>query len=67
MLDSNDTIMCEDDMYLLKETYPLPTSLPLLLRFRRAQVSTVDAFQGAEKDIVVVASTRTERLGFIVR
>ncbi|CBN75854.1 prematurely terminated mRNA decay factor-like [Ectocarpus siliculosus] len=34
---------------------------------RDVQVSTVDAFQGAEKDIVIVASTRTERLGFIVR
>ncbi|CAM9651501.1 unnamed protein product [Ectocarpus fasciculatus] len=33
---------------------------------RDVQVSTVDAFQGAEKDIVIVASTRTERLGFIV-
>lgn len=31
------------------------------------QVCTVDAFQGAEKDIVIVATTRTERLGFIVR
>ena len=27
----------------------------------------MDAFQGAEKDVVIVASTRTERLGFIVR
>ncbi|CAB1113252.1 unnamed protein product [Ectocarpus sp. CCAP 1310/34] len=33
---------------------------------RDVQVSTVDAFQGAEKDIVIVASTRTERLGFLV-
>ncbi|CAM9602387.1 unnamed protein product, partial [Scytosiphon promiscuus] len=33
---------------------------------RDVQVCTVDAFQGAEKDIVIVASTRTERLGFIV-
>ncbi|CAM9744014.1 unnamed protein product [Discosporangium mesarthrocarpum] len=29
-------------------------------------VSTVDAFQGAEKDVIILASTRTERLGFIV-
>lgn len=35
--------------------------------YRNTQVCTVDAFQGAEKDIVIVASTRTERLGFIVR
>ena len=27
----------------------------------------MDAFQGAENDIIIVASTRTERLGFIVR
>ncbi|CAN0187178.1 unnamed protein product [Ascophyllum nodosum] len=35
-------------------------------RPRDVQVCTVDAFQGAEKDIVIVASTRTERLGFLV-
>ena len=29
------------------------------------QVSTVDAFQGAERDIVLVSACRTEALGFI--
>lgn len=29
------------------------------------QVSTVDAFQGGEKDIIVVSSCRTESLGFL--
>ncbi|KAJ1445053.1 hypothetical protein M885DRAFT_425714, partial [Pelagophyceae sp. CCMP2097] len=29
-------------------------------------VSTVDAFQGCECDVIILATTRTEHLGFIV-
>jgi superfamily I DNA and/or RNA helicase len=30
------------------------------------QISTVDAFQGAERDVIIVSCCRTEKLGFIV-
>lgn len=32
---------------------------------RAVQVSTVDAFQGAEKEVIILSCVRTHRLGFI--
>ena len=40
-------------------------SLVELMYFWFYQISTVDAFQGGEKDIIILSCVRTDHIGFI--